>query len=134
MRYFVERNALEDQMFSFDVNRLGEEIYQWTTSAPIWDGLADEDARTKIRNSFLDFDGSGREGHQSLEDMLPLVTELEAVLEKDNWAGASSSRAFGGTPDFEGRHYIMPALAFSLHLRWICETFGQTPNLVVVYR
>lgn len=129
LKYFSADDGL-----SYNPTRLGEEIYSWSTTVSIWDGISDEVLRTKMRDWLRDFDGSGRDGRQGIEDLRPLLEELEVIVQADAWISATSLREFGGTQDFENELRIMPALTFAQHLRWIYESFGQTPDLIVVYR
>ena len=130
LRYFAREEDV------FDLSLLGEVVYSWATTLLIWDAIEDKNATAEVRSLLSNFDGTGRPGYQSVRDLWPVLQKLEALRDKEAWMNANSSRSLAeiGHEEFDDELRVKPALAFAHHLRWICESFGETPDLVVVYR
>ena len=130
LRYFSQQEE------SLDLSRLGEVVYSWATSLLVWDSIEDKSARDDIHTMLAGFNGTGQVGRQSVRDLWPVLEKLEALGKTQGWMNATSMRSLvrGGEEEFNDDIRIKPAVAFAHHLRWICETFGETPDLVVTYR
>ncbi len=109
---------------------LGEQIYSWSTKEDIYTSIAETGERDKIREQILSFNDGESDTELSMERLCSLTEELEKISQKETWAPAKFIHPQG---EFGGDTRSSPTLAFAHHLRWVCETFMDTPNLMVIF-
>ncbi len=137
LRYFDSEEFKDDvlsvQRLRFRPDYLGEEIYRWASEIDVWGGITNEDVRRELQELVRSFDGSSQAREQGMTHLEKLAERLEEIAKVDElWIATP----FDSTDDVSGDTSalrIAPTLAFANHLRWMCETFANTPELVVVY-
>jgi hypothetical protein len=120
----------------FTRDRLAEQIYTWSPAEDVWGGLRDENARSQLKDLFLNtFDPALSPAERGLDKLATFVDSLERVLEKSGataWMTTAEQVLESSSGDVFFR--ISPTLALAMQLRWILESFRHVPGLHLIVR
>lgn len=109
---------------------LGELVYSWSTSEDVYTGIVEEAERRSVIDQIESFNDEQSDAESSMTRLLILTEQLEKISQGETWVPAKFIQS---KSEFAGDTRFSPTLAFAHHLRWVCETFKHTPNLIVVF-
>jgi len=112
---------------------LQREIFTWPVAEDVWAGIVDDDARTRLRDKFInDFQPMVTPAARSMSRLGAFVEELKTVA----YSNASDwSTSETGAPESNETSFMINAgLAFYHHLAWMHEVFADVPGASVSVR
>lgn len=121
----------DDNGIALNEHNLLEEIYTWNPDMDILSGVADEDIRKNLHDSF--FVGFSRNlspqvrGFDKLKNVLAFLKETLANPDSLRWT--NSDQSVVGDDSISLR--CIPLIALHLHLMWLNEVYGDKPGLSI---